>query len=309
MKNFKLTNLLTGVALLASMVFLSNCKSSDDPGKPTATFTYVADNKVVTFTNTSTNATSYSWNFGDGTTSTETSPVHTYSAFGQYTVTLSSTGSGGTANSVPDQLTLAKSSPVVIDGNVSEWSDIPTVEVPETFGTITSVKIDYDGLNMYFLVQGTADLGGFLDVYLNTDGNPHTGYFSGWYPKGYGADFLVEGDFTVNHDAVLFQKPVETDSGTFDFAPVAPEGSNVIKSSSLVTVGSGKAIEFSIVRSAFTNLADVIYFAIVDVNGITMTTDSEPHPTRDYEPTWATMGSIPKDNTPEGKLLEFDLTK
>jgi gliding motility-associated-like protein len=33
---------------------------------------------VFDFNNTSTNATSYSWKFGDGTTSTQTSPTHTY---------------------------------------------------------------------------------------------------------------------------------------------------------------------------------------------------------------------------------------
>jgi len=48
------------------------------------------------FTNTSTNATSYSWTFGDGTTSTEESPNHTYAANGQYTVCLTVTGTCGT---------------------------------------------------------------------------------------------------------------------------------------------------------------------------------------------------------------------
>lgn len=45
-------------------------------------------NNVVTFTNTSTNATSYQWNFGDATTGTTQNPVHTYAANGNYTVTL-----------------------------------------------------------------------------------------------------------------------------------------------------------------------------------------------------------------------------
>ena len=75
----------------------------------------------------------------------------------------------------------------------------------------------------------------------------------------------------------------------------------------MITVGSGKAIEFSISRAAFTDLADKIYFAIVDVNGLVTLPSGDP--SRDYEPTWATLGSIPKDNTPEGKLIEFDLTK
>jgi PKD repeat protein len=42
----------------------------------------------VAFSNASTNATSYSWSFGDGTTSTDSSPTHTFTAAGSYEVTL-----------------------------------------------------------------------------------------------------------------------------------------------------------------------------------------------------------------------------
>ncbi|MBK8708276.1 MAG: PKD domain-containing protein [Flavobacteriales bacterium] len=47
------------------------------------------------FTNASTNADSYSWDFGDGATSIEQSPSHTYAANGHYTVCLTITGSCG----------------------------------------------------------------------------------------------------------------------------------------------------------------------------------------------------------------------
>lgn len=41
--------------------------------------------------NTSVNGISYLWDFGDGNTSTEVSPTHTYSDFGSYTITLTAT--------------------------------------------------------------------------------------------------------------------------------------------------------------------------------------------------------------------------
>jgi gliding motility-associated-like protein len=49
---------------------------------------YDCDGYQITFSNTSTNAFGFFWDFGDGTTSLETNPVHTYAADGIYTVLL-----------------------------------------------------------------------------------------------------------------------------------------------------------------------------------------------------------------------------
>ena len=57
--------------------------------QPTASFTYKTEAPLkVVLTNTSTNATSYEWDFGDGKTSTEKNPTHRYSAVGSYIITL-----------------------------------------------------------------------------------------------------------------------------------------------------------------------------------------------------------------------------
>ena len=54
-----------------------------------ADFSYNTDTTgLVTFTNTSNFADSYYWDFGDGTTSTDTNPTHNYANSGYYTVTL-----------------------------------------------------------------------------------------------------------------------------------------------------------------------------------------------------------------------------
>jgi len=50
----------------------------------------------VQFTDFSTNATKWNWDFGDGNISTEQNPVHTYSASGSYTVTLAASNENGT---------------------------------------------------------------------------------------------------------------------------------------------------------------------------------------------------------------------
>lgn len=57
--------------------------------EPVADFSYTKSQPCyVHFTNTSTNATSYEWDFGDGKKSTEKSPTHKYSSKGVYEVTL-----------------------------------------------------------------------------------------------------------------------------------------------------------------------------------------------------------------------------
>jgi PKD repeat protein len=49
----------------------------------------------VTFSNSTSNATTYSWDFGDGNTSTDENPVHDFVNNGTYTVVFTATGSCG----------------------------------------------------------------------------------------------------------------------------------------------------------------------------------------------------------------------
>lgn len=68
--------------------------------KPTSNFTATNNNScsapvTATFTNTSTGATSYYWEFGDGGTSTAASPTHNYTTSGSFTVKLVTTNSNG----------------------------------------------------------------------------------------------------------------------------------------------------------------------------------------------------------------------
>jgi PKD repeat protein len=60
-----------------------------------AQFSYVANNLLVNFKDESSKASAWYWEFGDGTTSTETNPVHEYAASGIYFICLLVTDSCG----------------------------------------------------------------------------------------------------------------------------------------------------------------------------------------------------------------------
>ncbi len=88
---------------------------------PIANYTAVNSTCVgstITYTNTSTNATSYSWAFQGGSpaTSTATNPSVTYTAAGVYTTTLTATSVGGT-NTIVGTLTISAAPTLTLSAN------------------------------------------------------------------------------------------------------------------------------------------------------------------------------------------------
>ncbi len=70
---------------------------------PVADFTYAASGLTVEFTDISINSPdAWLWNFGDGNTSAEHNPTHTYFATGAYNVCLTATNSGGESTECKD---------------------------------------------------------------------------------------------------------------------------------------------------------------------------------------------------------------
>ncbi|GAL79568.1 cell surface protein [Algibacter lectus] len=63
-------------------------------------FSFSTKSLTATFTDESILAVSYLWDFGDGNTSTEQSPVHTYAESGSYEVTLTTTNDAGVSKSI-----------------------------------------------------------------------------------------------------------------------------------------------------------------------------------------------------------------
>lgn len=88
-------NLLAALLLLG---LFAGCKKDDPPPAPFAVISFQEnDFGTVTFSVTSQNVKTYSWSFGDGSTSTLPNPKHTYTRNGLYSVSLKVTGDGGEA--------------------------------------------------------------------------------------------------------------------------------------------------------------------------------------------------------------------
>jgi PKD repeat protein len=67
-------------------------------------FTGQEDGRTVRFENLSRGGDSYSWDFGDGSTSTEIAPTHTFPGPGTYTVTLTATNANGSTSYALEQV-------------------------------------------------------------------------------------------------------------------------------------------------------------------------------------------------------------
>jgi len=128
---------------------VSDISSQEVPvGFPLASFTYVTDKLKVTYTNTSANASSYSWNFGDGTSSTETNPVHVFPASGKYTVTLTAIDGTDENSYNADISVVGKTIPIILNPSF-ELTDRTMWAVPPATSTYTASQspIPPDGPN------------------------------------------------------------------------------------------------------------------------------------------------------------------
>ena len=87
-----------------------SCGGGTVDNPPAASFTYSCNQLACSFVDGSSDdngINSYSWNFGDGGSSTSQNPNHTYSSVGSYTVTLTVTDTGGQSDSSTQTVTVS----------------------------------------------------------------------------------------------------------------------------------------------------------------------------------------------------------
>ncbi len=234
------------ILLLVVAAFFFNACGEEVP-EPNARFTAEVNSLTVKFTDSSQDAETRSWDFGDNNSSTEVSPEHTYAAGGTYTVVLTVTNATGTDTDSQDIMVAQAFGNSFLAG---DW------RVPAQEG-ILSVGPELGSTEWWSMPEGDLPLRAcaFDDVYT----------------------FDADGNFSINFQGETFLEPWQ---GT-EFAcgaPVAPHdgsGSYTYEttSNSLTLKGQGAFLGLAKVVNAgeLPNVAtpdqvtyDITSFSLVD---------------------------------------------
>jgi PKD repeat protein len=255
------------------------CKKDDNDNAPfKALFSYNVSgfntnfSNFTDFRNYSGPYAEYSWDFGDGETSTLASPTHTYADIGEYNVTLTAT-KGGQTSTFSDKVTI-KGPEIKIEGDFSDWEHIDFVYTnDDPDAVLKGVKVFESGGNVNFYVEGSGDMD-FTEaqMFFNTDGDASTGYQSGDFPMGSGAEYSFYGEGLGDYTEVNEHQGAPEDDdwdNIFYYDASDDETSNDggPNFSSVSDLGNGnKAIEFSFPRALLGGVSHTISFAFYDDN-------------------------------------------
>lgn len=204
---------------------------------------------TVKFTDDSKMANSWAWDFGDGGTSTEKNPTHTFAAVGKYTVKLTATNEIGTNEKVETEyinvtpLAILTGGGLLKNGNmeakgdwIEDFLNTGTGNNPVATWNATDSKPNA-GKDGYLLVEGPAAGAGvqyaiYQKVHLSRDSvymfdgafrdlsanlkNFWTEVYIGAQPAGNGADYgTTEGKMIAKFDAWNAGSAVAGLNGTF----------------------------------------------------------------------------------------------
>jgi len=134
---------------------------------PVAGFTSSVNDLTATFTNTSQNATTYLWDFGDGNTSTQTSPVHTYADYGQYQVTLTANSQMCGDDVHSEQIVLTETAVAEFGADITQACTQENIVFTDNSTAATSWEWNFGSA----AVPQTANTQGPHTVYYTTSGS------------------------------------------------------------------------------------------------------------------------------------------
>ena len=205
--------LFKGLSALAVSVLAFGLFSA--AAAPTASFTMAPDGNPVVgqpvqFTDTSTGGpTSWSWNFGDGQSSTQQNPTHVYAAPGPFNVTLTATNTDGSNQKVQPLIV----SPIdTLRLNASHPFLVKLVATNQHNGDVQGPgqAIPQNDLFGYFSLPSLTSNPDNPEVFVKIlDGRPINGQF--WVFYGHLTDLIY--DITVTEVATGFVKTYHKDAG------------------------------------------------------------------------------------------------
>src|SRR5690606_17767065 len=86
---------------------------------------------------------------------------------------------------------------IAIDGDLEDWEHVDVAaESTSGNGAIQKMKVWTVGENVNFYLEGTSEMSmEIIQIYLDTDGNPNSGFLSEDWPETSGAEIMYEGPF------------------------------------------------------------------------------------------------------------------
>lgn len=283
-------NLIYTIGWGLIIIIAAACKKDKDNGNLKSVFSYITDGFKVTFTNFSSGAKTYHWDFNDkpGDSSSLKSPQHIFSSKGDFLVSLTATN--GTQTDIFTDTVSILGPNIKIDGDFTDWEYVEYLYTNrEDFGgNIRAIKAFATAQDINFLVEGTTAMKlEIIDMFIDTDNNPATGYFVPDYPGGSGMDYLLEGPAAPGSWGGGYKHSGAP--ANWSLSVVFAFGT-YMKFSTIKTVNGKKIIEFSIKKSALGSMKGAINFALLEMDAF-----------------WSPVGRIPENGSPEAKFISLVL--